>query len=253
MNELQGFGAGILSCPSGASISYSTIRGKNPGVIFLHGFRSDKEGGKALAVEELCTRHGHAFLRFDAFGHGASSGNLLDGTIGRWAEDAVYIIDTLTSGPQILVGSSFGGWISVLAALQRPDRIAGLVGIAAAPDFTEDLMWNTFSPEQRRQMEEEGAVELEDCTDPRGSWRIPKLLIDEARDHLVLRGPLAITCPVRLIHGQMDDDVPWQQSLQLAELVETDDVQVTLIKDAGHRLSRDQDLARIRQVIAELF
>ncbi len=253
MNELQGFGAGILSCPSGASISYSAIGGKNPGVIFLHGFRSDKEGGKALAVEELCVKLGNAFVRFDAFGHGASSGNFLDGTIGRWAEDAVHVIDKLTSGPQILVGSSFGGWISVLAALKRPDRIAGLVGLAAAPDFTEDLMWNTFTPEQRRQMEELGEVVLEDCTDPRGEWHIPKLLIDEARDHLVLRGPLAIKCPVRLIHGQKDDDVPWQQSLQLAELVETDDAQVTLIKDAGHRLSRDQDLARIRQVIAELL
>lgn len=253
MNELQGFGAGILPCPSGASISYSMIRGKNPGVIFLHGFRSDKEGGKALAVEALCARRGNAFLRFDAFGHGQSSGDILQGTIGQWAADAVHIIDTLTTGPQILVGSSFGGWISVLAALQRPNRIAGLVGLAAAPDFTEDLMWNTFTPEQRRQMEEQGEVVLDDCNDPRGSWHIPKLLIDEARDHLVLRGPLAISCPVRLIHGQRDDDVPWQQSLQLADLVASDDAQVFLIKDAGHRLSREQDLARICQVLDELL
>ena len=114
-------------------------------------------------------------------------------------------------------------------------------------------MWNTFSPEQRRQMEEDGEVVLEDCTDPRGAWHIPKLLIDEARNNLILRGPLALRCPVRLIHGQQDDDVPWRQSLQLAELFEAQDVQVTLIKDAGHRLSRDQDLRRIRQVIGELL
>ncbi len=253
MNQLQGCGAGILPCPSGASISYSTIRGKNPGVIFLHGFRSDKEGGKALAVEALCARHRNAFLRFDAFGHGQSSGDILQGTIGRWAAYAVHIIDTLTTGPQILVGSSFGGWISVLAALQRPQRVAGLVGLAAAPDFTEDLMWNTFTAEQRRQMDEQGEVVLEDCSDPRGAWHIPKLLIEEARSHLVLRGPLDISCPVRLIHGQNDEDVPWQQSLQLADLVTSQDVQVCLIKDAGHRLSRDQDLARICQVIAELL
>ena len=253
MNELQSFEAGILPCPSGASISYSVLGGKNPGVIFLHGFRSDQQGGKALAVEALCRERGHACLRFDAFGHGQSSGNFLDGTIGRWVDDAVQVIDTVTTGPQILVGSSFGGWISALAALRRPDRVAALVGIAAAPDFTEDLMWNTFSADQRRQMEETGEVVLEDCTDPRGAWRIPRLLIEEARNHLILRGPLAIDCPVRLIHGQRDDDVPWRQSLQLAELVRSQDVQVTLIKDAGHRLSRDQDLARIRQVVGELF
>ena len=253
MNQLQSFGAGILPCPSGASISYNAFRGKNPGVIFLHGFRSDKNGTKVIDLQEFCQQKGHSFLSFDAFGHGQSSGDLLDGTIGRWAEDALYVLDNLTEGPQILVGSSFGGWISVLVARQRPDRIAGLVGLAAAPDFTEDLMWNTFSEDQRRQMSERGEVVLQDPADPRGAWHIPKLLIDEARNHLVLRGPIAITCPVRLIHGQADDDVPWQQALQLAEGMDGADVQVTLIKDAGHRLSRPQDLARIRQVVGELL
>lgn len=167
--------------------------------------------------------------------------------------DALYVLDKLTEGPQILVGSSFGGWISVLVAEQRPERIAALVGLAAAPDFTEDLMVNTFTPEQRRQMDEDGEVVLADCNDPRGDWRIPKLLIDEARSHLVLRRPIAISCPVRLIHGQQDDDVPWEQSLQLAKQMVSSDIEVCLVKDAGHRLSRPQDLARIRQVLGELL
>ncbi len=253
MNESQGFGAGILPCPSGASIAYNKIVGKNPGVIFLHGFRSDKEGGKALAVQDLCVQHGHAFVRFDAFGHGQTPGDLLQGTIGRWAQDAVHVLDSLTEGPQILVGSSFGGWISLLAAMKRPERVAAIVGLAAAPDFTEDLLWNTFTQAQREQLETQGEVVLPDCENPLGDWHIPKLLIDEARNNLVLRSPIPLTCPVRLIHGQADDDVPWQQALQLADLLESTDVRVTLIKDAGHRLSRDQDLAVIKQALIELF
>ena len=253
MNTLQNVGAGILPCPSGASISYDAFGGKNPGVVFLHGFRSDKNGTKVLDLKEFCREQGHAFLSFDAFGHGQSSGNLLEGTIGRWAEDALYVLDTLTQGPQILVGSSFGGWISLLVAPQRPERIAALVGLAAAPDFTEDLMQRTFTPEQLRQLDEQGEVVLQDCADPGNDWHIPKLLIEEARNNLVLQGPIKLDCPVRLIHGQQDDDVPWSQALQIAELVTGDDVQVTLIKDAGHRLSRPQDLARIRQVVGELL
>lgn len=211
------------------------------------------EGGKALAVEALCREKGHACVRFDAFGHGRSSGDYVDGTIGRWAEDAVHVIDSLGDGPQILVGSSFGGWISVLAALKRPERIAAVVGIAAAPDFTEDLMMNTFTPRQLKQLETLGEVVIEDETDPRGAWRIPKLLIDEAKDNLILRGPIGLSCPVRLLHGQMDEDVSWQFSLRMAELIESSDVRVILVKDAGHRLSRDQDLRLIRQTISELF
>ena len=249
MNELQSFGAGILPCPSGTSISYNAFGGKNPGVVFLHGFRSDKNGSKVLDLQDFCAQSGHSFLSFDAFGHGQSSGDLLDGTIGRWAEDAVYVLDQLTTGPQILVGSSFGGWISVLVAKQRPHRLAGLVGLAAAPDFTEDLLWNTFTAQQRRELDEQGRVILAEAD----NWCIPKLLIDTARDHLVLRSPIDLACPVRLIHGQRDDDVPWNQALQLAELMTAEDVQVTLIKDAGHRLSRPQDLARIRQVVGELL
>jgi pimeloyl-ACP methyl ester carboxylesterase len=253
MYESQGFGAGILTCPSGTSIAYNKIDGKNPGVIFLHGFRSDKEGGKSLAVQELCVQKGQAFVRFDAFGHGQSSGDLLEGTIGRWAEDAIHVIDTLTQGSQILVGSSFGGWISVLAALKRSERIAAFVGLAAAPDFTEDLLWNTVTDAQRSQLETDGEVVLPDCENDLGDWHIPKLLIDEGRNNLILRGPIALDCPVRLIHGQQDNDVPWQQSLQQAELFQSQDVRVILIKDAGHRLSRDQDMSVICQTLSELF
>ena len=249
MNQQVGVQGGILACPGGASISYNIFRGKNPGVIFLHGFRSDKSGSKVTDLQEFCIQNDRSFLAYDAFGHGQSSGDYADGTIGSWADDAVYVLDQLTSGPQILVGSSFGGWIATLLAQRRPDRIKALIGIAAAPDFTEDLLLNTFTPDQCRQLEQNGDIVLAD----QGDWRIRKHFIDEARNHLVLRGPIAISCPVRLIHGQQDADVPWDCALQLADKIVGQDVLVTLIKDGEHRLSRPQDLARIRAVVGECW
>lgn len=246
-------GAGILARADGASIAYHRLAGHNPGVVFLHGFRSDMDGGKALALEAHCRANGRGFLRFDLFGHGKSSGAVEDGTIGRWADDAESVISELTEGPQILVGSSLGGWIALLAALRLRHRIAGLVGIAAAPDFTEDLMWGGFTPEQKRQMVEQGHVVLPNCYEPENPWTIPRRLIDEGRNHLLLRDAVNLECPVRLIQGQKDADVPWQTALRLADCLSSSDVEITLVKDGDHRLSRDQDLARLVRVVNDLL
>lgn len=245
-------GAGILARDDGASIAYRRLAGTNPGVVFLHGYRSDMDGGKALALEQWCRESGRAFLRFDLFGHGESSGAVEDGTIGRWADDAEAVIGQLTEGPQILVGSSLGGWIALLAALRLRPRIAGLVGVAAAPDFTEDLMWAEFTAEQKRQMLEQGHVVQENCYEPENPWIIPRRLIEDGRSHLLLRDAINLYCPVRLIQGQKDADVPWKTALKLADCLAADDVEITLVKDGDHRLSRDQDLARLVRVVATL-
>ncbi|CCG39786.1 alpha/beta hydrolase [Magnetospirillum molischianum] len=245
---------GILSRPDGATISYSRLEGKNPGVVFLHGYRSDMSGGKALALEDLCRARGQAFLRFDAFGHGGSSGDLLDGTIGRWAADAVAVIEALAPGPQILVGSSLGGWIATLAALELRARVVGLVGIAAALDFTEDLVWADLDVEQRRTLLETGEIALgDDNNGAEPHWRFRRSLIDDGRNHLLLRDFINLYCPVRLIHGQRDSDVPWRTSLHFAEMLASDAVEVCLVKDGDHRLSRPEDLERLSRTVEDLI
>ena len=246
-------GGGILSRPDGATIAYRRLEGKKPGLVFLHGYHSDMTGSKALALEELCRAQGRAFLRFDGFGHGESSGDVLYGTLSRWAEDAVAVIDALTEGPIVLVGSSLGGWVSLLAALGRRERVAGLVGIAAAPDFTEDLMWQDFTFEQRREMMETGEISLPNCYEPENPWRVHRCLIEDGRNNLLLRDTINLACPIRLIHGQKDADVPWRTALQLADCLASDQVEVTLVKDGDHRLSRDEDIARLRQVVIGLL
>lgn len=245
-------GGGILARADGASIAYRRLAGKGPGVVFLHGFHSDMEGGKALALEALCRAQGRAFVRFDLFGHGASSGRVEDGCISRWADDATAVLDEQTEGPQVLVGSSLGGWLALLTALRRRDRVAGLVGVAAAPDFTEDLMWNDFTAEQRREMLETGRVVMGNCYEPDKPWTIPRLLIEDGRRNLLLTDTINLGCPVRLIQGQKDADVPWHTALRIAEQLAAEDVEVILVKDGDHRLSRDHDLARLVRVVEEL-
>lgn len=209
-------------------------------------------GSKAQALEALCRARGQAFLCFDAFGHGQSSGSLAEGTIGRWAADAVAVIEALAPGPQVLVGSSLGGWIATLAALDLGRRVVGLVGIAAALDFTEDLIWADLDPAQRRTLLETGAISLggEEGAEPQSFAR---LLIEDGRNHLLLRDYINLSCPVRLLHGQRDRDVPWQTSLRFAEALATEDVLVSLIKDGGHRLSRPSDLDRLAEIVLPLL
>jgi pimeloyl-ACP methyl ester carboxylesterase len=235
----------------GTKLAYILTEGSGPTVVFLPGFRSDMTGDKATALAADCAAAGRAMLRIDYSGHGASDGRFEDGTIGRWAEDVLTLIDRLTQGPLLLVGSSMGGWIALLTALARPERVAGLVGIAAAPDFTEALIWQTLSPDQRAQMLETGAIEIPSAYGP--PTPITRALIEDGRTQLLLNGPIPLTCPIRLLHGQRDADVPWQTALRIAELLQAEDVRVTLVKDGDHRLSRPRDLALLRRTVAELL
>jgi pimeloyl-ACP methyl ester carboxylesterase len=243
--------AAILPRPGGASIAYRKCSGRSPGVIFMGGFNSDMTGTKASALEAACREAGRAYVRFDYSGHGESSGEFADGTIGSWSEDAIAVLDAASEGPQVLVGSSMGGWIMLLAALARPQRVAGLVGIASAPDFTEELMWRRFDDDVRRRLEDTGVYHRpsEYGDDP---YPITMKLIEDGRRHLLLERPIAIHCPVRLLHGMKDEDVPWTTAPRIAEKLLADDVRVLVIKDGDHRLSRDQDILRLCVTVEEL-
>ena len=243
--------AAILPRPGGASIAYRKCSGRSPGVIFMGGFNSDMTGTKASALEAACREAGRAYVRFDYSGHGESSGEFADGTIGSWSEDAIAVLDAASEGPQVLVGSSMGGWIMLLAALARPQRVAGLVGIASAPDFTEELMWGRFDDDVRRCLEDTGVYHRpsEYGDDP---YPITMKLIEDGRRHLLLERPIAIHCPVRLLHGMKDEDVPWTTAPRIAEKLLADDVRVLVIKDGDHRLSRDQDILRLCVTVEEL-
>ena len=241
-----------LARAGGASIAYHALPGRAPGLVFLGGFMSDMTGSKALALEDYARARGQAFLRFDYQGHGESSGAFEEGTIGLWAEDAVAALDALTEGPQVLIGSSMGGWIMLLTALARPERIAGLLGIAAAPDFTEDLMWQVFDEATREALQRDGLIRQESDYDEQ-PYTITRALIEDGRSHLLLRAPIPLSCPVRLIHGMLDPDVPWQTALRIAEALVSRDVEATLVKDGGHRLSEPEDLARLTGTLEALL
>ena len=244
--------AAILAREDGATIAYHRRTGRRPGVIFLGGFMSDMTGTKACALDAFCAARGQAYLRFDYFGHGASSGAFADATVGRWKADALAVLDQLTQGPQVVVGSSLGGWLMLLTALARPERVVALIGIAAAPDATEDLMWARFSPAIRDEIMHSGAARLPSEYSPDG-YLFTRALIEDGRRHLVMRGPIAVACPVRLLHGMKDPDVPWQTSLALAERLQSRDVEVTLLKDGDHRLSSESDLALLTRTLAALL
>lgn len=243
----------ILTRKDGSMIAYHHTAGKSPGVMFLTGFKSDMQGGKATALEEFCLSTGRAFTRFDYFGHGQSSGAFEDGTIGRWAEDAVYVLDQVPAGPQVLVGSSMGGWIMLLAALQRPQRIAGLVGIAAAPDFTRDLIPKALTPEQLQALDQQGFCDIPNCYDDQEPYRIRKSLLDDGDNHLLLNGAISLDVPIRLIHGIEDHDVPWQTALKIMERVRSEDVEVQFVKGGDHRLSEPHDLERLTRTVNALL
>jgi pimeloyl-ACP methyl ester carboxylesterase len=241
---------GRLPRASDVSIAYRRRPGKGPTVVFLGGFRSDMTGSKASALDAHCAARGIAFLRLDYQGHGASGGAFEDGTIGLWAGDALTAIDALVPDDMVLVGSSMGGWIMIEAALARPGRVRAMIGIAAAPDFTEDLIWNELAADARLALEVEGRI-VETSAYDGVSFPITRTLIEDGRRRLRLRAPIAFRGPVRLLHGQRDADVPWQRSLLLAERLESDDVRCILVKDGDHRLSRPQDLALLARIVDE--
>ena len=209
-------------------------------------------GTKATFLDAFCAARGLPYVRFDYSGHGASSGRFEDGTIGAWAEDAIAIIDHVVDGSLILVGSSMGGWIMLLAALARPSRVAALVGLAPAPDFTEALIWNRLSDEERAELLRAGRLETPSAYADEPTV-ITRTLIEEGRRHLLLSAPIGIRCPVRLLHGMADPDVPYQLSLDLAERLVGNDVRVTLIKNGDHRLSREKDLALLGDTLEGLI
>jgi pimeloyl-ACP methyl ester carboxylesterase len=239
---------GRIDRGDGVELAWARYEGRGPTVVFLPGFRSDMTGDKATALAAFCAERGQAMLRFDYSAHGASGGRFEDGTIGRWTDDAIAVIDRLTDGLLVLVGSSMGGWIALLAALARPDRVAALIGIAAAPDFTEALMWQAMTVEQRTTLMRDGVVNRpSQYGEP---YPITRALIEDGRTRLLLNAPIALDCPVRLLHGQDDPDVPWELAPRIAERVTGRDVQVILVKDGDHRLSRPQDLALLRRTLA---
>jgi len=242
--------SGRLDRGDGVELAWAHLPGRAPTVVFLPGFGSDMAGEKATTLAAWCAATGQAVLRLDYSGHGVSGGQFTDGTIGRWADDARCVIDRLTSGKIMLVGSSMGGWIALLLARARPGRAAGIVGIAAAPDFTE-RMWQAMTKDDRATLARDGVlVRPSNYGDP---YRITRGLIEDGRRHLLLQAPIPLRCPVRLLHGQQDADVPWQLALTIAALLESSEVQVTLVKDGDHRLSRPQDLVLLRRTVAALL
>ncbi len=242
-----------LTTPEGRKLAYhqSGETSDRPGIVFLGGFKSDMEGTKAVYLQDWAERRNRAFLRFDYSGHGQSSGNFLDGCIGDWAQDAMDMIGEVTDGPQILVGSSMGGWMALLVARAMPDKVAGLVGIAAAPDFTEDSMWDGFTDAQRAEMAKTGQVALpSDYSDD--PYIITRKLIDDGRENLVLREPLNLPFPVRLLHGTADTDVAQSVPLRILDHAGCDDMRLTLVKGADHRFSEPAQLQLIREAVAEV-
>jgi pimeloyl-ACP methyl ester carboxylesterase len=241
-----------LTTPQGRHIAYHRTPGKEPGVVFLGGFRSDMTGTKVLALEAWAQASGRAFLRFDYSGHGASHGEFVQGTISDWREDAAAVIEVLTDGPQVLVGSSMGGWIALLLARDMPERVAGLIGIAAAPDFTERLWDHDFSMTDRTRLLEEGLVFRPSDYSPE-PYPITRWLIEDGRSNLVLTGPLHLPMPVRLLQGSADLDVPQATAVTLFDHLSSPDLRLTMVKDADHRFSTPACLALISATVEEVL
>lgn len=234
----------------GETLAWRRVDGAGPTVIWLGGFRSDMTGTKAQALADWAQAKGRAFLRFDYSAHGQSSGDFADGTIGRWRADSLAVIDRLTDGPLVLVGSSMGGWMACLAALARPERVAAMVLIAPAPDFIDKLMEPGLPPEAREAIARDGVWMRPSAYDPVG-YPITRRLLEEGAAWSILPGPVAIGAPVRILQGGADEDVPWLHALALAQGLVGEDVVFTLIRDGDHRLSRPQDIARLIAAVEE--
>lgn len=228
-------------CPDGSTLAYEKIKGQNPGILFLGGFKSDMMGTKASYLADVCQSLGRAFVRFDYFGHGLSSGQFEEGNLGRWKQDALAILDNITEGPQIIIGSSMGGWLMMLVGRERPDRLHGMIGIASAPDFTLDL---------KKELEKihENMEVL-----PKEYEIISKAMLEEGHQHHVLHADINISCPVRLLHGMQDATVSYLKSFALLERLLSQDVHLTLIKDGDHRLNRPEDLRLLDQAINQIL
>jgi pimeloyl-ACP methyl ester carboxylesterase len=235
----------------GQTIAYLRRAGKHPQILWLGGFKSDMGGTKAQALDEWARVRGQAYLRFDYFGHGASSGAFADGTVSRWLGDALAVLERLGDGPQVLVGSSMGAWIALLVARARPEKIKGLLLIAPATDFTESLVWARMPAEIRHEVMEKGQWERPSAYGD-GPYPITRALIEDGRRHLLLGAPIEIDCPVHIVQGMQDPDVPWQHAMKLIDRLSGDPV-LTLIKRGDHRLSTAADLQRIEEILDRLL
>lgn len=241
--------AAWLQRGSQPALAYRLTEGRAPTVVFLHGFMSDMSGTKAVHLEQWCKARGQRFLAADLQGHGQSQGVMRTATISLWIQDVLDLLDHLVPGPALLVGSSMGGWLALLAALARPAQITSLVLIAPAPDFTRWGLWDTLTPGEREAIKTAGLIERPSAYGP-APYVLTRALIEDGDRHLLLDGPIATCCPVRVLHGQNDPDVPWQRSLLLGEQLASPDVQLLFIKDGDHRLSRPADLALLCATIA---
>ena len=244
MNEIRG----TLTRPDGVALAWAALPGTGPTIVFLGGFRSDMEGSKAIHLRDHCAARGRAFLRLDYSGHGISGGDFEAGTIGAWAKDAALVIEAQAPGPVVLVGSSMGGWIALLLARRWGEaRVRALLGIAAAPDFTEALMPDGFTEAEQAALIRDGVLRRpSEYGDP---IPITLRLLTEGRNHLLLSGPIPYAGPVRLLQGMADPDVPWRHALRIMEALPGPDAELTLIKDGDHRLSRPQDLALLTRTL----
>lgn len=236
-----------LKLKNGGRIAYHKTDGAKPGIVFLGGFRSDMNGVKAMALENYCKKTGRAFLRFDYEGHGESSGRFEEGTIGKWKDNALQALMKLTEGRQILVGSSMGGWLSLLLAKQKPRRVAAVIGIAAAPDFTENMLLARLKKNQVKELDKNGKVMV--TSDDGDRYPITKRFIEEARHHLLLGHKIPVRCPVRLIHGTKDEEVPWEISILTNEKLASEDVKTILIENGNHTLSEPKHIKKILGVL----
>lgn len=243
--------AGHLTRSDGETLAWRKVEGHGPTVIWLGGFHSDMTGTKAEALAKLALSQGRSFLRFDYLGHGQSSGDFRQGTISRWREDCLTVIDQLTQGPLVLVGSSMGGWLACLVALACPERVKAMVLVAPAADFTEALMEPELSPEAKAAIAADGEWIRPSLYDGDG-YPVTRRLLEDGRNWSILQGPVAVTVPVRILQGGQDPDVPWSHALKLAQALTSQDLVFSLIKDGDHRLSRPQDIARLIQAVQEV-
>lgn len=238
----------------GRDIAVRALPGKEPGVFWLGGFKSDMSGTKAEFLADWAGERGNAYVRFDYSGHGVSGGAFEDGTISQWLEEAIFVFDHATEGEQIVVGSSMGGWMALLLAkalaARGEKRLKALVLIAPAPDFTEDLMWERFPPPVRELIEKSGRF-LKPTLYGEDPYVITRGLIEDGRRHLLLGAPFAVGCPVRILQGAQDEDVPWEHAMRLVTCLAEDDVVFSLVKDGDHRLSRPEDLERLAAALDE--
>lgn len=239
-----------IARPDGETLAVRRLAGQGPTVLWIGGFRSDMEGTKALALEAAARERGWNSVRYDHFAHGQSSGDWRKATIGRWREDAIGLVDLL-QGPVIAVGSSMGGWIALLLALARPERLKGLVLVNPAQDFTERLMWPGLADHERQAILRDGETVV--VEEGLGSYVLTRAMFEEARNWLLLGRPIPLSSPVHILQGRADDVVPWQHQVELVTRIAGANVRLDLVEGGDHRLSSEADLARLTSAVAALL